>query len=109
MSATNKVQLVGYVGTNPELVELKSGEYKKAIFSLATHEYYKKDEEWFNITTWHKLVGWGKTANKICDTIKKGTKVNITGRVSNRKVEGKQGSFTLSEITVSSIKLEPNK
>jgi single-strand DNA-binding protein len=109
MLATNKVQLVGYAGANPEMVELKSSKYKKAIVSLATRESEKKDGEWFNITTWHKVVAWNNMATKVCEMVQKGTKLNVTGRVSYRQVDGKKGKFTLSEITVNDFSLEPNK
>lgn len=109
MLATNKVQLVGYAGANPEMVELKSSKYKKAIVSLATRESYKKDGEWFNITTWHKLVAWNNMATKVCELVQKGSKINIVGKVSYREVDGKKGKFTLSEITVNDISLEQIK
>lgn len=109
MLKTNKVQLVGYAGANPEIVELKSGNYKKAVISLATRESYKKDGQWFNITTWHKLVAWGNMATKVCEMVQKGNRINVTGRISYRQVDTQKGKLTLSEITVNDFNLEPVK
>ncbi len=107
MLSTNKVQLVGYAGANPELVNLKTKNYKKAIISLATRESYKKDGEWVNITTWHKVVAWNNMAIKMCELIQKGSKISVTGRVNYRQVETQKGTLTLSEITVNEFALEP--
>jgi len=107
MLATNKVQLTGYAGANPEMVNLKNKGYKKAVISLATRESYKKDGEWVNITTWHKVVAWNNLATKMCELVQKGSRVSVTGRVSYRQVETQKGKLTLSEITVNEFALEP--
>lgn len=109
MLATNKVQLVGYAGTTPELVNLKNKGYKKAIISLATRESYKKDGEWINVTTWHKVVAWNTMATKMCALIQKGSRISVKGRVNYRQVETQKGKLTLSEITVNEFALEPIK
>lgn len=107
MLATNKVQLIGYAGANPEMVNLKNKGYKKAVISLATRESYKKDGEWVNITTWHKVVAWNHLATQMCELIQKGSRLSVTGRVSYRQVETQKGKLTLSEITVNEFNLEP--
>lgn len=109
MLSTNKVQLVGYAGAAPELVDLKNKGYKKAVVSLATRESYKKDGEWVNITTWHKVVAWNQMATRICSMVQKGSRISITGRVNYRQVETGKGRFMLSEITVNEFALEPVK
>jgi len=37
----NKVQLIGHLGNNPEIITLESGK-KLAKFTIATNENYKK-------------------------------------------------------------------
>lgn len=109
MLKTNKVQLTGYAGANPELISLKSDKYKKAILSLATRESYKKDGEWVNITTWHKVVAWNNMATKICELVQKGSRVSVTGRINYNQIDTQKGKMTLSEITVNDFALEPVK
>lgn len=109
MLATNRVQLTGYAGQAPELVALKSPHYKKAVISLATHESYQKDGEWFNVTTWHKVVAWNAMAVKMCELIQKGSRVSINGRITYQQVDTGKGKLTLGEITVNDFALEPNK
>ena len=64
-SLRNKVQLIGRLGQEPEIITLDSGK-KLAKFSIATNEKYKKaNGEIVNDTQWHNLVAWNKTAEII--------------------------------------------
>ena len=59
----NKVQLIGNVGREPEIVNLESGK-KLAKFSVATNENYKNGNgERITDTQWHNRVAWGKPRN----------------------------------------------
>ena len=61
----NKVQLIGNLGNDPEIVTLESGK-KLAKFSIATNESYKNNKgERVTDTQWHNVVAWGKTAEII--------------------------------------------
>ncbi|MDP5106240.1 MAG: single-stranded DNA-binding protein, partial [Polaribacter sp.] len=52
----NKVQLIGNLGSNPEIITLESGK-KLAKFSLATNESYKNAQgEKVIDTQWHNIV-----------------------------------------------------
>ena len=61
----NKVQLIGNLGNDPEIVNLESGK-TLAKFAIATNENYKNAEgEKVTDTQWHNVVAWGKTAEII--------------------------------------------
>jgi single-strand DNA-binding protein len=52
----NKVQLIGNLGNNPEIITLDSGK-KLAKFSIATNESYKNSQgEKVTDTQWHHSV-----------------------------------------------------
>src|SRR5688572_20046281 len=58
----NKVQLIGNLGTDPEVKVLESGK-SLARLSLATHEIYRNTQgDKVQETQWHNLIAWGKTA-----------------------------------------------
>ena len=58
----NKVQLIGHLGQDPEIVNLEGGN-KLAKFSIATTDSYKNaNGEKVDDTQWHNIVAWGKTA-----------------------------------------------
>ncbi len=88
----NKVQLIGNLGNDPEIITLESGK-KLAKFSLATNESYKNAKgERVTDTQWHNVVAWGKTAEIIESFVTKGKEVAIEGKLSNRSWEDKDGN-----------------
>lgn len=87
----NKVQLIGHVGSEPEIVNLESGK-KLAKFSLATNENYKNAKgEKVTDTQWHNIVAWGKTAELVENYVPKGKEVGIEGKLTSRSYEDKEG------------------
>ncbi len=87
----NKVQLIGNLGNDPEIINLDSGK-KLAKFSIATNESYKNAEgELVKETQWHRIVAWGKTAAIIEKYLVKGNEVAVEGKLTNRSYETKEG------------------
>jgi single-strand DNA-binding protein len=87
----NKVQLIGHVGNNPEILNLESGK-KLAKFSIATNESYKNSKgEKITDTQWHNIVAWGKTAELIESYVPKGKEIGIEGKLTSRSYEDKDG------------------
>ncbi|WP_411766015.1 single-stranded DNA-binding protein [Winogradskyella sp. A3E31] len=87
----NKVQLIGNLGNDPEIVNLESGKML-AKFSIATNESYKNSNgEKVTDTQWHNIVAWGKTAQIVEKYIAKGKEVAVTGKLTNRAWQDKDG------------------
>ena len=87
----NKVQLIGRVGQDPEILNLETGR-KLAKFSIATNENYTNAKgEKVTQTDWHNVVAWGKTAGIIEQYVNKGKEVAIEGKLTNRSWEDKEG------------------
>ncbi|MEO9510915.1 MAG: single-stranded DNA-binding protein [Flavobacteriaceae bacterium] len=90
-SLRNKVQLIGNLGNDPEMVILESGN-KLAKFSIATNETYKNsDGEKVTDTQWHNVVAWGKTAEIVENYLVKGKEVALEGKLTSRSYETKEG------------------
>jgi len=102
----NKVQLIGNLGNDPEIVNLESGK-KLAKFSIATNETYKNNKgERVTDTQWHNVVAWGKTADIIENYVTKGKEVAIEGKLTSRSYETKQGEKRyLTEIICNELLL----
>ncbi|MDT0690873.1 single-stranded DNA-binding protein [Salegentibacter sp. F188] len=102
----NKVQLIGHVGNDPEIVNLESGK-KLAKFSIATNESYKNSKgEKITDTQWHNIVAWGKTAELIENYVPKGKEVGIEGKLTSRSYEDKEGTKRyVTEVICSEILL----
>ncbi|MEM6378555.1 MAG: single-stranded DNA-binding protein [Bacteroidota bacterium] len=88
----NRVQLLGNLGADPEMVILENGS-KLAKFSIATNETYKNQEgEKVTDTQWHNVVAWGKLAEISENFLVKGKEVMIEGKLVNRTYETKEGT-----------------
>jgi single-strand DNA-binding protein len=106
----NKVQLIGHVGNEPEILNLESGK-KLAKFSIATNESYKNSKgEKITDTQWHNIVAWGKTAELIENYVPKGKEVGIEGKLTSRSYEDKEGvKKYITEIVCSELLLMGGK
>ena len=87
----NKVQLIGHLGNDPEIINLESGK-TLAKFSIATNESYKNAQgEKVENTYWHNIVAWGKTAQIVEKFVGKGKEVAIEGKLTTRSWKDKDG------------------
>jgi single-strand DNA-binding protein len=100
----NKVVLIGYLGNDPEIVQLDSGK-KLAKFSLATHDAYRNAAgEKIEETQWHNLIVWNKTAEVVEKYVKKGQEVAIEGKLTSRSYEDKEGNKRyITEVQVNEL------
>ena len=87
----NKVQLIGNLGMDPEMVTFENGK-KLAKFSMATSQtYYDNKGEKVNETQWHNIVAWGSLAERSEKFLRKGIMVAIDGKIVYRNYEDKEG------------------
>ncbi|MCM4161560.1 single-stranded DNA-binding protein [Antarcticibacterium flavum] len=87
----NKVQLIGRVGQDPEILDLETGK-KLAKFSIATNDNYTNAKgEKVEHTDWHNVVAWGKTAEIIEKFVNKGKEIAVEGKLTTRSWEDKEG------------------
>jgi single-strand DNA-binding protein len=102
----NKVQLIGKLGTDPEVKNIEGGR-KLAKFSMATNEIYRNAKgEKVEETQWHRLIAWGKVAEIAEKYLTKGTEVAIEGKLVNNNYTDKDGNKRYStEIVVQELLL----
>jgi single-strand DNA-binding protein len=87
----NSVQLIGNVGQDINFQKLDNGT-AYAKFSLATNEFYRNNKgEKVKETQWHNVIAWGKTAEYINESVKKGNEVVLQGKLKYSSYEGKDG------------------
>ncbi|MDH5412943.1 MAG: single-stranded DNA-binding protein [Flavobacteriaceae bacterium] len=100
----NKVQLIGNLGNNPEVITLESGK-KLAKFSIATNDSYRNAKgEKITDTQWHNVIAWNKTAEIVEKYLLKGNEVAIEGKLTSRSYEDKEGvKKYISEIVVNEL------
>ena len=87
----NRVQLIGYVGKDPEVKTLQDGK-KVATMTLATHDYYfNKKNEKIEQTEWHTVVAWGKLVETFEKFVIKGKEIAVEGKLTHRSYDDKDG------------------
>jgi len=104
----NKVELIGFAGMDPEIVELPNNG-KLARLRVATSENYRdKDGNWISNTTWHNVIMWNANAEKLAANVKKGDRVNIIGKIDYRSYVSTNGDKKLAvDIVAHECKVIP--
>jgi len=104
MKSLNKVQLIGNLTKDPELKYTGTG-MAVATFTIATNRSWttetgeKKEEADFT-----RLVAWNKLAEICGQLLKKGRKVYVEGRLSNRSYQDKDGvTKYISEVVINDM------
>ena len=88
MSRTiNNVQLLGRVGTYPEMTYTPNGTAVTKL-RLAT-DRYRRDAE--PETDWHNIVVWNGTAEAVNNYVAKGQRIYVSGRLVQNTWEGDDG------------------
>ncbi len=88
----NLVLLIGNLTRDPELRYTANGRAVCDI-GLATNRAWKTEAgERKEETEFHRIVVWGKLAETCGQYLKKGRKVYVRGRLTNRSFTGKDGT-----------------
>ena len=100
----NKVQLIGNLGNNPEVITLESGK-KLVKFSIATNDSYRNaNGEKITDTQWHNVIAWNKTAEIVEKYLTKGNEIAVEGKLTSRSYENKEGvKKYITEIVVNEL------
>lgn len=92
MDGLNKVQFIGNLGQDPNVVTFDNGG-KKADFSIATQDGYKdQNGQWQKVTDWHRCYAGGKLAETIEKYFTKGMRVFVEGKLKTRSWQDQQGN-----------------
>ena len=83
----NRVELLGRVGTEPEMRYTQSGTAVTKVRLATDRRRQNGDSE----ADWHSVVAWGKTAEVVNQYVGKGDRIFVTGRLSYSSYEGSDG------------------
>ncbi len=88
----NKVQLIGRLGQDPEIVSFQDGN-KMAKFSIATDDSYKdKNGNKVERAYWHNVVVKGGLVKVVEQYVTKGKEIAIEGKLTNRSWDDQEGN-----------------
>ncbi|WP_299054616.1 single-stranded DNA-binding protein [uncultured Polaribacter sp.] len=106
----NKVQLIGRLGQDPEVITFKDGN-KMAKFSMATDDSYKdKEGNKVERAYWHNIVVKGGLVTVVENYLKKGLEIALEGKLTNRSYDTKEGEKRyFTEILANELLMLGNK
>lgn len=102
MKYRNEWELIGCLGSDPEIVALPSQNGAIAVnISLATNKPCMKNGKPTFHTDWHTISMYGRHANYAAKALKKGTEVLISGKVRTKEIVIQSGAkIRVSELVV---------
>ena len=86
----NSIMLIGNLGQDPELSYTANGVARTQL-SLATNRRVRRNEEYEDETTWHRVTLWRRNAENAAQYLQRGRRVLVEGNVSSYKYTDDQG------------------
>ena len=85
----NNVTMIGRLTKDPELKTTGSGK-PMSVFTLAVPRSYLKDG--LPDADFIRCVAWGNTAESLCQYMRQGSLVGVTGRIQTSNFENRDGT-----------------
>jgi single-strand DNA-binding protein len=108
MPALNRVQLIGYLGRDPEARTIPSGQ-KVSHFSLAVTRRWKSGGQNKEATDWFNVEVWGRLGEISQQYLKKGSLVFLEGRLQTDKYDDKGESKYFTKVVALSMQFLDRK
>ncbi len=108
MANGNSVTLVGNITRDPELRFTTTGQ-ATATFGLAVNRRWqnRQTQEWEEATSFFDVVCWREMAENASETLTRGARVIVTGRVDQRSWETPDGERR-SKVEVTADEIGPS-
>jgi single-strand DNA-binding protein len=86
----NTITIVGNVTRDPELTYTPSGQAKVRLGVAVNRRWFDKAlNDWAEQTSFFDVTGWRELAENAADTLAKGSRVIVTGRLEQRSWDDK--------------------
>lgn len=89
--STNSVTLIGNLVDDPELRFTQSGVAMANIRFAVNRRYQDRNNEWQEETSFFSGTCWREMAETVAESLTKGTRVIVTGRLRQRSWETQDG------------------
>ena len=96
----NKISIIGHLGKDPESRFTPTGQNVTNFSVATTHAYTSKDGEKVKETIWFRVETWGKLAEVCGQWLKKGSLVEVEGRVKPIRIFTKQDGTADAQLEV---------
>lgn len=108
MPALNRVQLIGYLGRDPELRFTPTGK-QVATFSLGVTQRWKSGNEMKEYTEWVNIETWGRLAEICHQYLHKGSLVYVDGRLRTEKYDDKGETKYFTRVVATGLQMLDRK
>jgi single-strand DNA-binding protein len=90
--ADNSITVVGNLTRDPEIRYTASGQAKAQLGIAVSRRWQNRQtNEWEERTSFFNVICWGDMAENVSDSVAKGTRVVVNGRLEQRSWETEQG------------------
>jgi single-strand DNA-binding protein len=91
MRGLNKVQIIGYLGRDPEMRYTPNGKPVAAFPVAVTRSWVKPEGERAEKTEWFNVVAWDRLAEICSQYLRQDSPVYVEGRLETRSWESEDG------------------
>lgn len=106
MARDNTITVTGNVTRDPELRYTQGGQ-SLASFGLAWNNRYQRDGEWVEDVSFFDITCWGQLGENVAESITKGTRVVVNGRLDQRSWETQDGDKR-SKVEITADEVSPS-
>ena len=104
MRGLNKVQIIGYLGRDPEMRYTPSGKPVTAFPIAVTRTWIKPEGARAEKTEWFNVVAWERLAEICSQSLSKNSPVYVEGRLETRSWESEDGQkHSRTEIVANEV------
>ena len=106
-TSVNKVEITGYLGTNPSIFSAANGNKITRLRIATSVEYKNVNGDWVENTTWHNIVLCNRQAENAFNELRKGMRVSLQGRIVYNQFSDNSGKTRcVAEIVAHSYNVE---
>ena len=104
MSAGNSITIVGNITRDPELRYTPSGQANVRLGVAVNRKWQDRNSgEWQEATSFFDVIAWRELAENVNESLKKGARVIVTGRLEQRTWEQEGNKRSVVEIIADEI------
>ena len=105
MASFNRMTVIGYLGTDPEMRYTPNGNPVTSFRLATTRSYTTSGGERQQETEWFTVVAWNQLAENCNQYLAKGRLVYVDGRLRSRSYEAQDGQMRfVNEINADNVR-----
>lgn len=107
MPTGNNITLVGNLTRDPELRFTPSGQATVSFGLAVNRRWQDNQQQWQEATSFFDIVCWGQLAENVAESLQRGTRVVVAGRLDQRSWETSEGDKR-SKVEVTAGEIGPS-